>query len=138
MAGVFGDSSLFDEFDKERPSVATFISYNQNERGEDDTSKIVFHCPDSNSDSSDWEQETEEGQVDTTETKVDKDEHEEMVESDDEANEDGKGFQKKASKKGSSTNGEVHLGALKHTNHQLQFERILFSFYENGEPTAVK
>lgn len=125
MAGVFGDSSLFDEFDKERPSVATFISYNQNERGEDDTSKIVFHCPDSNSDSSDWEQEAEEGQADTTETKIGKDEEEEeeMDESDDEANEDGRGFQKKVSKKGSSTNGEVHLGALKYTNHQLQFER---------------
>ena len=123
MAGVFGDSSLFDEFDKERPSVATFISYKQNERGEDDTSKIVFQCQNTDSDSSsDWEQEAKDDQARTSETNSGKDEDqkEEMDESD---NEDDKNFSKKASKK--DTNGEVRLGALKYTNHQLQFERIL-------------
>jgi len=44
---VFGDSSLFDEFEKERDSKGSFILYERTETGDEDKSKIIFQIGDS-------------------------------------------------------------------------------------------
>ena len=49
---MFGDSSLFDEFDKDRDTSASFIFYEKGEDGVEDRSKIHFQVSDSSSDDS--------------------------------------------------------------------------------------
>ncbi|XP_033746912.1 zinc finger CCHC domain-containing protein 8-like [Pecten maximus] len=44
---MFGDSSLFDEFEKERESSGSFILYKVNDEGEEDKSRILFRMGDS-------------------------------------------------------------------------------------------
>lgn len=44
---MFGDSSLFDEFEKDRESKGTFILYKLTEEGEEDKSQIHFRVDDS-------------------------------------------------------------------------------------------
>ncbi|GAB1597406.1 zinc finger CCHC domain-containing protein 8-like isoform X2 [Argonauta hians] len=134
MASSFGDSSLFEEFERDRSSESTIISYNRNEGGSEDRSKIIFRFQESDSSSS------EDSKSSGEDTEVSEDsEHEENDDRDtnEEANKDediiidetnnkvnvdeDKGAKrvKKRKKKG----GDVMVGIMKHTNHQLQFER---------------
>lgn len=52
MDDMFGDSTLFDEFEKERESTGSFITYDKTNEGKEDKSKIVF-TGDGDSDTSD-------------------------------------------------------------------------------------
>ena len=54
---VFGDSSLFDEFEKERESSSSFIFYEKDEQGSEDRSKIVFQFSESSSSESESDDE---------------------------------------------------------------------------------
>ena len=56
---MFGDSSLFEEFEKEREPSGSFIIYENDRDGEQDNSKFIFQHSDSSSsdDSSDDENE---------------------------------------------------------------------------------
>ena len=54
---MFGDSSLFEEFDKERDTSSSFIFYEKADDGEVDKSKIHFQVSDSSSDDSSDEDE---------------------------------------------------------------------------------
>ena len=54
---MFGDSSLFEEFDKERDTSGSFIFYEKADDGEVDKSKIHFQVSESSSDDSSDEDE---------------------------------------------------------------------------------
>ena len=49
---VFGDLSLFDEFEKDRSSSASFITFNITNEGNEDKSKILFKIGASDDESS--------------------------------------------------------------------------------------
>ena len=49
---MFGDSALFEEFDKERDTSASFIFYEKGDDGVEDRSTIHFQVSDSSSDDS--------------------------------------------------------------------------------------
>lgn len=49
---VFGDLSLFDEFEKDRNSSASFIKYDVTNEGQEDKSKILFKIGTSDDESS--------------------------------------------------------------------------------------
>ncbi|CAI9715860.1 zinc finger CCHC domain-containing protein 8 isoform X1 [Octopus vulgaris] len=136
MASSFGDSSLFEEFERDRSSASTFISYNQNEYGSEDRSKIIFRFEESDSSSSSELDSKSSGEA--AEVSDDSEEEDsEDKDSNDQTNEDGddiitdkrtedvaaEGKSEKQSKKRKKRNGEMLVGMMKHTNHQLQFER---------------
>ena len=58
-ADMFGDSSLFEEFDKERDTSSSFIFYEKTEDGIEDRSKIHFQVSDSSSDETDSSEDEE-------------------------------------------------------------------------------
>ncbi|XP_069136277.1 zinc finger CCHC domain-containing protein 8-like [Argopecten irradians] len=74
---MFGDSSLFDEFEKERESSGSFILFKVNEEGEEDKSKILFRMGDSEESESSSDDDSDESE---NENKVGDADHEETRE----------------------------------------------------------
>ena len=56
---VFGDLSLFDEFEKDRSSSASFITFNITNEGNEDKSKILFKIGASDDESSESSSESD-------------------------------------------------------------------------------
>jgi hypothetical protein len=56
---VFGDLSLFDEFEKDRSSSASFITFNITNEGNEDKSKILFKVGASDDESSESSSESD-------------------------------------------------------------------------------
>lgn len=56
---IFGDESLFSEFEKDREATNIFIQYDQDESGVVNRSRIIFRDDDSESDSSEDESGTD-------------------------------------------------------------------------------
>ncbi|KAJ8312804.1 hypothetical protein KUTeg_010177 [Tegillarca granosa] len=85
MDDAFGGmvSSLFEEFEKDRESTGTFITYDKTEEGKEDKSKIVFRIGDPESESSS-SSESEDENESRDESKVDTNESEKFAEEEEE------------------------------------------------------
>lgn len=126
---IFGDESLFSEFDRDRETQNIFIHFDQDASGAENRSRIVFRSAESDADESDDEDENEtESAMQTTEDPeaTRKGNGEDQALASGEADVVGPEVKEEAAE--TETNGEGQGGAPQTTSYQEQFESILCHF----------
>lgn len=127
---IFGDDSLFSEFDRDRETQNIFIHFDQDESGVENRSRIVFKAAESDSDESDDEDGSgNEAGMQAT----DDPEAAHKSEGEDKASGSGEadvvtGPEVKEETEDTQTNGEGQSSFPQTTSYQEQFESILCCF----------
>lgn len=123
---IFGDDSLFSEFERDREEQNIFINFEQDESGIENRSRIVFRAAESESDMSD----DEEGETETRVQNKDATKEEEKSNGEQKSADLGEGAttpEKKEEPADVDSGEQGETSAPQTTAFQDQFESILIS-----------